>query len=179
MKTEQSTLDRIRTRPRFKMYTALTAEQYAENLKKFIQEHHEEFRGNINREVATISIKTDEDTYYKPYLSLRIEKEDDINENTVIRGVFGPSSAVWTFFMFLYFLWGVLWMTFFTMWFVEKQIKSSEFPWALSASFAVLLFAICTYSAARYGQIKAKEEMALLRKFAIESTLPHEKISKE
>lgn len=172
MKTEETTLDRIRTRPRFKMFTHLTKEEYAENLKKYLAEHKKEFTGNINKEVATIWVETESDNYWKPRLSLRVEIED---EDTVIRGVFGPSSAVWTFFMFLYFSFSILWMTFFTMYYVEKQIKSTEYPWALSASFLMLFFILLTYIAARFGQHKGKDEMLKLRRFAEESTLQFEK----
>ncbi|SFN23670.1 hypothetical protein SAMN05421594_1730 [Chryseobacterium oleae] len=172
MKTEESTIDKIRTRPRFKMFTHLTKEEYAENLKKYLADHKDEFSGNINKEVATIWVETKYDNYSKPRLSLRIEIEDD---ETAIRGVFGPSSAVWTFFMFLYFSFSILWMTFFTMYYVEKQIKSAEFPWALSASFIMLFCILLTYAAARFGQHKGKEEMLKLRRFAEESTLQFEK----
>jgi len=172
MQTEVTTLDKIRNRPRFKMFTHLSKETYAENLKKYLSEHKGEFSGNINKEMATICVETEYDNYWKPRLSLRTEIEDD---QTVIRGVFGPSSAVWTFFMFLYFLFSILWMTFFTMYYVEKQIKSFEFPWALNGSFAMLFCLAATYAAARFGQFKAKDEMIKLRKFAEESTLQFEK----
>ena len=172
MQTEETTLDKIRNRPRFKMYTHLSKEKYAENLKKYLAEHKGEFTGNINKEMATICVDTEYDQYWQPRLSLRTEIEDD---QTVIRGVFGPSSAVWTFFMFLYFLFSILWMTFFTMYYVEKQIKSFEYPWALNASFVMLFFIAITYTAARIGRIKAKDEMKKLRKFAEESTLQFEK----
>lgn len=172
MKTEETTLDKIRTRPRFKMFTNLSKEEYAENLKQYLAEHKHEFSGNINKEVATICVETEYDNYWKPRLQLRIETEDDL---TAIRGVFGPSSAVWTFFMFLYFLFSILWMTFFTMYYVEKQINSHEFPWALSASFAMLFCIAATYAAAQFGQHKAKDEMQKLRRFAEESTLHVEK----
>ncbi|MDQ0780609.1 hypothetical protein [Chryseobacterium sp. W4I1] len=172
MKTEESTIDKIRTRPRFKMFTHLTKEEYAENLKKYLADHKDEFAGNINKEVATIWVETQYDNYWKPRLSLRIEEEE---EDIAIRGVFGPSSAVWTFFMFLYFSFSILWMTFFTMYYVTKQIKSAEFPWALNASFVMLLFILLTYAAARFGQHKGKEEMLKLRRFAEESTSQFEK----
>ena len=172
MKTEQTTLDRIRNRPRFKMYTHLKPEEYERNLKDYLQNNTAEFVGNINKEVATISVKTEDHPFWKPSLALRTEIEE---ETTVIRGIFGPSSSVWTFFMFLYFLWGVAWMTFITMWFVEKQINSNEFPWALSASIITLFLILGTYLAAQLGQRKAKPEMDKLRRFAEESTLPFEK----
>ncbi|OVE57056.1 hypothetical protein [Chryseobacterium mucoviscidosis] len=173
MKTEETTLDKIRTRPRFKMFSHLTKDEYAENLKKYLKEHKGEFSGNINKEVATICVETDYETYWKPRLSLRIEIED---EKTAIRGVFGPSSAVWTFFMFLYFAFSILWMVFISMYYVEKQIKSQEFPWALTASFIMLFCIALTYAAARFGQHKGKDEMLKLRKFAEESTLQFEKL---
>jgi hypothetical protein len=49
MKTEETTIDKIRTRPRFKMFTHLTKDEYAENLKKYLAEHKDEFYGNINK----------------------------------------------------------------------------------------------------------------------------------
>lgn len=173
MQTQETTLDKIRNRPRFKMFTTLTKEEYAENLKHYLVEHQAEFGGNVNKEMATICVKTAEEDYWKPNLSLRTEEEDG---QVVIRGVFGPSSSVWTFFMFLYFLFTILWMTFFTMYFVESQIDSHEFPWALPASFVMLACIAATYAAARIGQNKAKDEMKMLRRFAEESTLPNEKI---
>ncbi|MFL9834269.1 hypothetical protein [Chryseobacterium terrae] len=173
METKETTLDKIRNRPRFKMYTHLSKETYAQNLKKYLLEHKDEFTGNVNTEVATITVLTKDDNYWKPCLALRTELDEEI---IVIRGIFGPSSAVWTFFMFLYFLFTISWMTFFSMYYVETQINSNEYPWALNASFLMLIFIAATYAAARFGQYKAKDEMKKLRKFAEESTLKFEKI---
>ncbi len=168
----KETLNHIRNRPRFKLYTHLSPEEYETNLRKYLDNHSDEFFGNINREVATIFVKTEEESYWKPNLALRIEKEDD---TTVIRGIFGPSGSVWTFFMFLYFLFIVAWMTFFTLYYVEKQINTDNYPWSLPCSFVVLVLIGLTYSAARFGQYKGKEEMEKLRRFAEESTFPFEK----
>ncbi|MCG2793314.1 MAG: hypothetical protein L6262_07205 [Weeksellaceae bacterium] len=166
------TLNNIRNRPRFKLYTDLSPEEYETNLREYLSKHHAQFFGNINREMATIFVNNGKDSYWKPNLSLRIEKED---EKTVIRGIFGPSSAVWTFFMFLYFVFTVAWMVFFTLFYVEKTLKTNNFPWALPASFVVLGLIALTYAAARFGQFKAKDEMRELRRFAEESTYHTEK----
>ena len=166
------TLNSIRNRPRFKLYTDISPEQYESNLREYLEKNHDQFFGNINKEVAIIFVRTEDENYWKPNLALRIEKED---EKTAIRGVFGPSSAVWTFFMFLYFLFTVSWMTFFTLYYVEKQIKTDNYPWSLPCSFVVLVLIALTYAAARFGQMKAKDEMQKLRKFAEESTFPMEK----
>ena len=171
MEPQQSTLDKIRSRPRFKMMADIEPKDYEQRLKTYL-EKHSDYAGNINAEVATIWVNTKEDSFYKPYLSLRIEKEEG---NTVIRGIFGPSSEIWTFFMFLYFGLSILWMVFITMWFVEKQISSNDYPWALMASIITLGLLALTYLASLYGQKKGKEEMHLLRKFAEKSTLKYEK----
>lgn len=168
----EETLNQIRNRPRFKLYTDLLPEEYENNLQHYLENHKDKFFGNINREVATIFVRTKDNDYWKPNLALRIEKED---EKTVIRGIFGPSSAVWTFFMFLYFLLTICWMIFFTLYYVEKQINTNNYPWSLSCSFIVLALIGLTYAAARFGQYKGKEEMQQLRKFAEESTYHLEK----
>ncbi len=172
MKQKQSTLDRIRTRPRFKMIAILSAEDYTSRIKSYLDEHRDQFTGTINREGATISVKNDSDAYYKPYLTLRASEEEG---QTVIRGIFGPSPSVWTFFMFQYFILSILLMVFLTLYFVGFQIKSDEYHWGLAASFVVLLLFLVLYLAARYGQKKGKDEMEQLRIFAIESTLACEK----
>ena len=85
-------LNSLRTRPRFKIYTDFDTETCAQKIKSLLALHKENLQGNINNEVANIWIKTEHNEFWKPYLSLRIEKE---NHQTVIRGVFGPS-AFWT-----------------------------------------------------------------------------------
>ena len=166
MKIEETSINHIRVRPRFKILTDISREDYTNFLKHFLASRSEDFSGNINSETAVITVKTGKDDYWKPCLALRTETEDS---KTVIRGVFGPSSAVWTFFMFLYFIFAILWMVFITIWFVEQQIKSNDFPWSLTLSFVMLSAMIVTYVASRIGQKKAGNEMQKLRQFAEES----------
>ena len=174
MKIEQTVIDSIRSRPRFKIFTDISRENYTEQLKQFLEEKSENYSGNINNEAAIINVKTDNNPYWKPCLALRTEIDPDENK-TVIRGIFGPTAAVWTFFMFLNFIFGILWMVFITLWFVEKQIKSNDYPWALSASFIILFLLLSTFAAARIGKIRAKKEMQKLREFAEESIRTFEK----
>ncbi len=174
MKIEQTVIDSIRSRPRFKIFTDISRENYTEQLKQFLEEKSENYSGNINNEAAIINVKTDNNPYWKPCLALRTEIDPEENK-TVIRGIFGPTAAVWTFFMFLNFIFGILWMVFITIWFVEKQIKSNDYPWALSASFIILFLLLSTFAAARIGKIRAKKEMQKLREFAEESIRTFEK----
>lgn len=176
MKIEESTLDSIRSRPRFKMYTDISPQQCTAYLRNFLGENSDEFSGVINSETAIITVKTTEKDYWKPNLALRAEREDGENITTV-RGIFGPSSAVWTFFMFTYFVLSILWMVFITIWFVERQIGSDDFPWALTASFITVFLLVLTYLASLFGQRKARTEMQKLRSFAERSVIKIEEIN--
>ncbi|WP_324472060.1 hypothetical protein [Kaistella chaponensis] len=168
MQIEETILDSIRSRPRFKIFTDIPREVYTLHLKKFLAEKEMNYSGTIHSEEAIIRVKSEENYFWKPCLALRTEVDREENK-TIIRGIFGPTSAVWTFFMFLNFIFGISWMLLITIWFVEKQIKSNDFPWALSASFVVLALLAITFIAARFGQIKARKEMQKLREFAEES----------
>ena len=173
MQIEETILDSIRSRPRFKIFTDIPREVYTLHLKKFLAEKEMNYSGTIHSEEAIIRVKSEENYFWKPCLALRTEVDREENK-TIIRGIFGPTSAVWTFFMFLNFIFGISWMLLITIWFVEKQIKSNDFPWALSASFVTLFFLALTYFATKIGQYQAREEMRKLRDFAEKSILQFE-----
>lgn len=168
MKIEETVIDHIRSRPRFKIFTEISREEYAIYLERFLKERIIEFEGNMNQEVSEIRVRSEQNHYWKPNLSLRSEIDEEENK-TVIRGVFGPSSEVWTFFMFLNFIFGIMWMVAITIWYVEKQIKSNDFPWAFTFSITMLVCLALTFLVARIGRWNAKKEMQQLREFAEES----------
>ena len=183
MKIEQTVIDQIRSRPRFKIFTDISREQYTVYLRNFLKENADRFEGNVNNESAIITVKSANNHYWKPCLALRTEIDPEENK-TLVRGIFGPTSAVWTFFMFLNFIFGILWMIAITLWYVEKQIKSSDFTWALPVSFVMLACLGLTFLAARIGKFQAKNEMEELRSFAEESIrkfedyeIPEEEVS--
>lgn len=178
MKIEETVIDHIRSRPRFKIFTDLSGDEYAEYLKYFLQENAKEFAGNINREVASISVRTPKNHYWKPCLALRTETDPDENK-TLIRGIFGPTAAVWTFFMFLNFIFGIIALGAIIIWYVEKQIKSNDFPWAMPVFILMIVLLALTFTTARIGRWLGKQEMKQLRGFAEESIRRFENYQKE
>ncbi|QOW10301.1 phage holin family protein [Kaistella flava (ex Peng et al. 2021)] len=174
MKIEETAIDHIRSRPRFKIFTEISRDEYAIYLKRFLQKNSAEFEGNVNKEISIITVRTEGNHYWNPCLALRTEIDPEENK-TVIRGIFGPTSAVWTFFMFLNFIFGIMWMVAITIWYVEKQIKSHDFPWAFSFSIIMLVCLALTFMAARIGRLKGKKQMQKLRAFAEESIRNFEK----
>ena len=164
----EDNLNNIRNRPRFKLQTHVSQQEYEQNLRAFYKQNRKDFSANINSEMATIKVRTKNDEFWKPRLSMRIEHDEELNA-TIIRGIFGPSNAVWTFFMFLYIMFFTCFTIFISIYYVTKQINSPDFPWALEISIASLVCIGLTYLAARIGQMKAKTEMQKLREFAEQS----------
>ena len=172
MNPEESTFDKMRHRPRFSMYTDLDSKEFASRLRKYLEDNPT-FQGTINREVATIWVKTKESPIWKPNLSLRSETEKESGK-TIIRGIFGPSSNMWTLVMFLYFILSILWMVSFTLWFVGHQLNIDDYSWCIYISFLMIILVILTYTGVRLSHKKSESEMNQLRDFVIESTLQHE-----
>lgn len=170
---QEDTLNNIRNRPRFKFRTNLSPIECEQHLLKHIRTNPL-IHGKINREVASIWVNNKIDNYWKPYLSIRIENNPETDGYTEIRGIFGPSSAVWTFFMFLYFLFGIFFMVFTSLYYVEIQIKTENYPWALHASIICIVLILLTWMASQFGQRLAKKEMEILRKFAEDTSEPIE-----
>lgn len=163
-------INKIRVKPRFKIISEFDKDFFEQKLKNYLLANSSVYQGNINNEVATLSVKTPHNDFWKPYLSIRMETADN---KTEIRGIFGPSPAVWTFFMFLYFGLSVSFMVFITLYFVTKQIKSNDFPLAIYAAIASVILLLITYIATKIGQLKAKNEMIQLKKIIDEVMVQH------
>lgn len=159
-------MNSIRIKPRFKLETSLPKEEVKKLLEKILEQKKHELSCNINSEVTIIWVRTEHNDYWKPYLSLRTETEED---KTVIRGIFGPSAAVWTFFMFLYFIFGITLMVFATIWWVTLQIKSQDFPYAIYICIIASVMLLLTFVSTKIGQHLGKKEMEKLRSFAEEN----------
>ena len=168
----QASLNAIRNRPRFKLYLNISRSEYAERLQKFL-DRSEDLGGNINKEVATVWVKTEQQPFWKPHLTLQVEKDRE-KDSTVIRGVFGPSSAVWSFFVFLYALFGTAGSVFFALWFVTGRIGTSDFSWTKYAAIGCVLCIAALWAGAAIGQRQARKEMQVLRDFAERTTVPVE-----
>ena len=165
-------LNNIRSRPRFKLRTDLSTKEYAEHLRKFLDAHSDEFTGIINQQLSTIMIRTEENPYFKPRLTLSVEKEYGTGD-TVIRGMFGPSQGIWTMFLFSYGI-ATLGFLFFSFWYmVQLTIDSREDGWTLYATLFSLLVFVATWLIARHGRRESQQEIVRLRHFAEQSTAPH------
>ncbi len=175
---DDNLLNNIRSRPRFKLRTDLSTKEYTRHLREYMDGHKEEFTGIINEHLSTIMIRTAENPYFKPRLTLTIEKEYE-TQDTVIRGTFGPSQGIWVVFLFTYGI-ATLGFLFFSFLFLTGlSIESKDFGWALYATLFSLFVGGIAYLLAQYGKKMSQKEMSRLRHFAEQSTAPHARLSVE
>ncbi|SDZ95989.1 hypothetical protein SAMN05443667_101434 [Flavobacterium gillisiae] len=84
-----------------------------------------------------LNIKDNKKSYYSPHLHLELEPK---NENeTHIRGLFGPDPTLWTFFMFLHFIIAGLFLTF-------SGIAYSDYVLKNSMTFDFIVIALMVFS---------------------------------
>lgn len=159
------TLNHIRSRPRFKLETELSQDEFKKNLLAILNQQKEHYSGLVSRDVSTFWVKTPENPYWKPRLTLVTEANTE-TKNTTVRGIFGPSQAVWTFFIFLYVILSVCIMVFFTIWYLPRSMGSHEYGWALYILLLSIFMVAMVYIATRFAQHKSKDEIQLLRDFA-------------
>ncbi len=80
--------------------------QNTENVLQKFKAYKEEKKPNYNLKISGthiwIFINGEQKKYYSPHLHLELENRSE-NE-THIRGLFGPDPTLWTFFMFLHFI---------------------------------------------------------------------------
>ena len=97
-------------RRRIQKDIALTTETILENAKKLKEEVKEDYRIKISDNHIFFFITLAKRKYYSPHLHIELEENED--KTTHIKGLFGPDQTVWTFFMFLHFIFFVfMWIS--------------------------------------------------------------------
>ncbi|TXB62644.1 hypothetical protein [Phaeodactylibacter luteus] len=92
-----SALDIIR--PRFQQEVLCSAEQLIERFRTYLKSPPEGVDGVVLGDHVVLRIPVGEQHYWSPQLSLTFEQQE---EQTLIRGLYGPRSSVWLMFVFLY-----------------------------------------------------------------------------
>ena len=156
-------IKKLRSRPRFKVYTYATKSQLIFTIKKHLALKNKEIGGYANNEFAMMRLRKDKTKYWAPQLQIRWEDDEDDPKITVVRGVIGPKPNIWTFFMFCYGLSGALLITLGTFAVSEYYVKGYSI-WIWSIPFALLLGS-GTYIATKIGQNISKNHLEEINDF--------------
>lgn len=146
-------------RPRFNLELN---KNYDTILNSFEESKCKEFIIKCVDEHIFIKIPKEEEHFWSPQLHIEIDEIDEFTSK--LHGFFGPKPTVWTFFMFLHFSIGAI--------FIFSAIGAYS-NWSLNDSYTqhisvmslMLFFWFTLYFAGRIGRMRAKEQMRKLYNF--------------
>lgn len=146
-------------RPRFNLELN---KNYDTILNSFEDSKCKEFIIKCVGEHIFIKIPKEEEHFWSPQLHIEIDEIDEFTSK--LHGFFGPKPTVWTFFMFLHFSIGVIFI-FSAIGAYSNWSLNDSYTEHISVMFLMLFFWFTLYFAGRIGRMKAKEQMRKLYNF--------------
>jgi hypothetical protein len=103
----------IELRPRFQMDVPKSVDSILQDAASVKDEVKEDYRIKVSDRHIFFFITLAKRKYYSPHLHVELTPNDD--NTTHVKGLFGPDQTVWTFFMFLHFFVGGVFLIFMMM----------------------------------------------------------------
>ncbi len=123
-----------------------------------------------------VKFKKPETTFWTPQLHLELSSYEEGVSN--IRGVFGPNPTLWTFFMFLHFGVGTLFVILGIFAYSNYSLGKDITLWSVGMGFLVVVW-FALYAFGRLGRAKGKGQMEQLKQFVRDTIAPFERIDNE
>jgi hypothetical protein len=144
----------LELRPRFKIESALSSDEIIQKINTAINDKEVPCNGSVITDYAVLKIPQDQLHFWSPQLSLNVSKQ---KEGSLISGLFAPSPAVWTMFMFFYMGIGVLGL--FGMFYGLSQWTINKEPTMLWSVPVALLIELIIYLIAQTGKKLGNKQM--------------------
>ena len=146
----------IALRPRFHKDISLSLETILENAKKLKEEVKEDYRIKISDNHIFFFITLSKRKYFSPHLHVELFPNED--KTTHVKGLFGPDQTVWTFFMFLHFIIGGIFLIFMMIAYSHWRLNlSTTFDFVIMV--LMVVFWIGLYIQARINRKKCQPQM--------------------
>ena len=161
---EQTATEQIqhpRIRPRFQVETSLSVEEMEEIFTRHLAKEEVTVRGRVNHGHGTITLPVEEQHYWSPQLSLTIE---EVEEGSLLRGVYGPRPSVWTMFVFFYALIGFAATIIAIIGFSYYSLGKSEGQILWLVPILILVF-LSLYLVSYFGQKLGHDQIRTLHRF--------------
>jgi hypothetical protein len=150
-------------RPRFKIAVPHPQEQLMERLGHMVKNAADPIRGHIVDHHIILDIVGKEAHYWSPQLNFRIEADEEDPTKSVVSGLIGPKPNVWTMFVFIYFLIGIIGF-FLSSYGISKWMLDDYSPFIWGFPIA-LLFILSAYFAGKYGEQLGADQIEMLKQF--------------
>ncbi len=147
-----------RMRPSFVVQLPVASRTWLEALGQLLTQDQGKCRGQVFRKHAVIEVREDAREFWSPYLNLELEDEPD---GAAIRGRFSPHPHVWTLFMAIYILLGMVALAGIVYGIV--QLTLGQTAWAFFIAPAAIALIGFVYGATLIGQGLGAEQMYTMR----------------
>jgi hypothetical protein len=146
----------IALRPSFSKDVSRSIDEILKNAAKIEDEVRSDYRIKISDHHIYFFITRAKKSYYSPHLHIELTEND--NKTTHVKGLYGPDQMVWTFFMFLHFIIGSLFLIFAVIAYSHWTLKqSTTFDFIIMGLMVVFWFAL--YFQARINRKKCQPQM--------------------
>ena len=157
LKSEQMDIENsIVLRPRFQKDVSKSMDAILENANKLKSEVKEDYRIKVSDHHIFFFITLAKRKYYSPHLHVELIENED--KTTHVKGLFGPDQTVWTFFMFMHFLVGGVFLIFMMMAYSHWSLKQPFVIDLAVMGFMVILWFLL-YFQARINRKKCAPQM--------------------
>ena len=134
-----------------------------ERAEKLIVNYQTKIKARIVDDHIVLSILQKDVHYWSPQLDFRIESDEDFPEQTSIAGLIGPLPPVWTLFVFIYFITGII--GFFLSSYGVSKYRLDEYSPTIWAFPIAILLMLTAYKAGKYGESLGKDQIEMLKQF--------------
>ena len=151
----------LRIRPRFRQIVEGTTIEIQDKIKKELAKENCPCKGLVVLETITLKIPENEQHFWTPQLNISLEKHN--NNQTVVRGFYGPKPSVWSIFTFGYAIVGIL--SLFVLVYGTSQWMLNKDPGSLWGLLILGAVGFGLYLTAQSGQKLGAQQMFTLHHF--------------
>jgi len=156
--------NKLRLRPRFKEKVQLRSNEIKTRIRNSLEKNGEKWLGKIVDDHIILRIPENQQHFWSPQLTLELE---DQNDETLIRGLFGPKPGVWTMFVFFYSSVGFLTLMGLIFGLSQMMLKMDAYGlWSLPVGSSIL-FGLFILS--KLGQRLSREQMYQLNSLLMDA----------
>lgn len=142
-----------------------TQEQLLHKLKEVESAEGDSFNLQIANHLISINVKEDDQRWWSPEMTLRVEEDD---KGCRIYEVIGPNPSMFTLAMFFVILGSVGFIAS-LMWALSQMTVGDSSVIAWGANFASGVLIVATFGVLAIGRIKATDQVSGLRQFFSDS----------
>ncbi len=152
--------DELHLRPRFSFHVPYSKEILLQKIQTKLNEENAPCKGKIVQHHVVLDIHVEDRHYWSPQLHLEVEEDE---KGSLVRGIIGPRPAVWTLFLFIYAVIGIIGLM--TSLYGLSKWSLGEFSFALFGLPIAFILMSSAYLTSKYGEKLGHEQVEILKGF--------------